>query len=200
MIKKRKFFPSVHSIERAREYFGINELHAVDFVTDLARESKFLMVQPDTKRRIVYNEEHDVKLVLGPSDNTVITILPPGKRKQSDASLPKLIAVDKAARHNPIIAAASATIQRELTKARRQFTREYRVLTEEIAVIGLEIAQLSLNKARARSPITQRHITDKVSEIHARQTQLAEQRKQLEAEYSAIKTEAQAFIGEAVTS
>lgn len=194
MAKKRKFFPTVHSIERAREYFGINELHAVDFVCQLAEASKFLMVQPDTKRRIVYNEEYDVKLVLGSGNNNVITILPPGKHKQADANLPKFNPTG-----NPILVVAHATIQRELTKAQRQFTREYRKLTEEIAVIGLEIAQLALNKARARSPITQGHIQRKIDELHAQATRIDGEKSVLEAQFQAMKSEVSGLIGTEVS-
>lgn len=193
-LRKLKFRPTVHAIERMRDYFGTKEIHAMDYANELMQGAQHVKTQPDG-RNVFKSVVQDVMLVIG-DGNAIITILPPpGRGKNNAYSEPVQQAYNTA---NPILAAASATIKRELTKARRQFTREYRVLTEEIAVVGLEIAQLSLNKARARSPITQRHITEKVSEIHARQTQLAEQRKQLEAEYSAIKTEAQAFIGEGV--
>ena len=203
-LRKLKYRPAAHAIERLREYFGVKEIHALDFSNDSMVGAQFVTTQTDG-RRLYKNDELDVMIVVA-EDNTIITYLPaPDKRREIErtgkpislatASTPSIPEPVRIKQGNAIIAAAHATIQRELAKARRQFTREYRSLTEEIAVVGLEIAQLSLNKARARSPITQRHITDKVSEIHAKQTQLAEQRKRLEAEYSAIKTEAQQFIG-----
>ena len=206
-LRKLKYRPAAHAIERLREYFGVKEIHALDFVNDVMQKAQFVTTQTDG-RRLFKNDELDVMIVVAP-DNTIITFLPAQeKRKEivrTGAPLPTNVAKakpeanEKPAR-NPVIAAARATIQRELAKSRRSFTREYRRLTEEIAVIGLEIARHSLNKARARSPITQQQIADKVAEIHAEQTRLAEQRKQLEAEYHAMKTEAQAFIGNEVTA
>lgn len=199
--RKLKYRPAAHAIERLREYFGVKEIHALDFSNDSMVGAQFVTNQADG-RRLYKNDELDVMIVVA-EDNTIITYLPAlDKRREIERTgkpLNPVItqAIPKAVTSptNTIIAAAHATIQRELAKARRSFTREYRRLTEEIAVIGLEIAQHSLNKARARSPITQQQIAEKVTEIHAEQTRLAEQRKRLEAEYRAAKSEAQQFIG-----
>ncbi|MET3658476.1 hypothetical protein [Sporosarcina psychrophila] len=199
-LRKLKYRPAAHAIERLREYFGVKEIHALDFSNESMVKAQFVTNQTDG-RRLYKNDDLDVMIVVA-EDNTIITYLPaPDKRREIKRTGKPLNPAVKTQEtlvsigNNPVIAAAHATIQRELAKARRSFTREYRRLTEEIAVIGLEIARHSLNKARARSPITQQQITEKVSEIHAEQTQLAEQRKQLETEYRAIKTEAQQFIG-----
>lgn len=186
-----RYNPSVHAVERIREYFGIMEEGAKSFINEAMRKAKYVTTQRDGN--LVYKyEDKDAMIVVDAKTNVIITVLPPSGKGKRNGTSEGFRPLDVS---NEILAAAHTTIKRELAKARRQFTREYRMLTEEIAVIGLEIAQLSLNKARARSPITQQHITDKVSEIHARQTQLAEQRKQLKAEYRSTKTEAQAFLG-----
>lgn len=189
MSKKRKFFPTVHSIERAREYFGVNELRAVDFVNDLAEKAVHLMIQPDTKRRITYNEEHDVKLVLGPNDNTVITILPPGKQKQPEVSPPKAVTVT-----NYIIEKARTTIQREIAKTKRQFTREFRTLAERQALVQIEIAQLTLNKARAKNPNTQARIQANIDVALGLFDEIGSAISELQAEFERTKREAQAFL------
>lgn len=183
-----KYNPTVHAVERIRQYFGVMEEHAKQFANELMRAAKYVTTQADGK--LVYKHAgKDVMLVVNAETRTVITVLPPAGEGERNKAITSISVTN-----NAIIAAAHATIQRELAKARRSYTREYRKLTEEIAVIGLEIAHLSLNKARARSPITQRQISEKVAEIHAEQTRLADQRKRLEAEYQAAKTEAQAFI------
>lgn len=199
-LRKLKYRPAAHAIERLREYFGVKEIHALDFSNESMQKAQFVTNQADG-RRLYKNDELDVMIVVA-EDNTIITYLPAlDKRKEIKRTgkplSPIIPAIQSKAAPatNAIIAAAHATIQRELAKARRSFTREYRKLTEEIAVIGLEIAQHSLNKARARSPITQAQIAGKVTEIHAEQTRLAEQRKRLESEYRATKAEAQQFIG-----
>lgn len=201
--RKLKYRPAAHAIERLREYFGVKEIHALDFSNDSMVKAQFVTNQADG-RRLYKNDELDVMIVVA-EDNTIITYLPAldkrreivrtGKplnpvKAQVTQAIPKAVTSPT----NAIIAAAHETIRRELAKARRSFTKEYRKLTEEIAVIGLEIAQHTLNKARARSPITQQQITEKVAEIHAEQTRLAEQRKRVEMEYRAMRAEAQAFI------
>lgn len=192
--RKLKYKPSVHAVERLREYFGVKEIHAVDFVNDLMRDAQYVLTQ-DSGRLLYKNEEHDVMVVIGPHDKSIITVLPSQEKRkeieQGEQETPKIAPSD-----NVFLTTFRTTIKRELAKARRQFVREYRKLTEDIAVIGIEIAQLNLNKARARSPITQEQIASKISEIHAEQTKLAEQRKQLEAQFSAMKSEVSGLISE----
>ncbi|MBO0602740.1 hypothetical protein I2483_13815 [Sporosarcina sp. E16_3] len=185
-IKPLKYRPSVHAIERLREYFGTSEIHATDYANELMVGAQFVeMAQKG--RRVFKSVVEDVMLVIG-EGGVIITVLPPpGKGKNNAYTMHE-------GRLSDVIKAA---VQRELTKARRTFTREYRAITEEIAVIGMEIAQLSLNKARARSPITQKHITDKVALIHARQEELAEDRKALKAEYQRLQDEAKTYAVEA---
>lgn len=194
-MKKRKYFPTVHSIERAREYFGVNELHAVDFVNDLAEASTFLMQQPETRRRIVYNEDYDVKLVLSSSDNTVITLLPPGKHEQRDVTAPKAMPVG-----NAIIEAAHATIKRELAKARRTFIAEFRKLKIEQAELGVEIAQANVNKVRCKAPHTQELIQQRIDASQTYYDVVGAKIERVQAEYNRTKTEAQAFLGTEVAS
>ncbi len=192
--RKLKYKPSVHAVERLREYFGVKEIHAVDFANDLMRDAQYVLTQ-DSGRLLYKNEEHDVMIVIGPHDKSIITVLPSQEKRkeieQGEKETSKITPSD-----NVFLTTFRTTVKRELAKARRQFVREHRKLTEEIAVIGLDIAQLTLNKARARSPITQEQIARKISEISSEQAKLTEQRKHLEAQFSAMKYEISGLISE----
>lgn len=183
-----KYNPSVHAVERIREYFDVQEDGAKRFINEAMRKSKYVTTQADGK--LVYkNAEHDAMIVVNATSNTVVTVLPPKGRGKSNAY------TLQETRFNGAI---TATIRREMAKARRAYVRETRRLSEEIAIIGLEIAQLTLNKARAKSPVTQRHISAKVADIHAEQERLAAIRKQADTEYKALRAEAAALIGQEV--
>lgn len=188
-----KYKPSVHAVERMREYLGTNEVHAVSFANELMDDAKYVLTQ-DSGRLLYKNESHDVMIVVGPHDNSIITVLPSQKKRKEIEQGSQPVETQVISNDNIFLTAFQTTVKRELTKARRQFVRESRKLTEEIAVIGLEIARLNLNKARARSPITQRQIADRVAKIHEEQTKLAEQRKQLEAQFRAMKSEVSGFV------
>lgn len=200
--RKLKYKPTVHAIERFREYFGTKEIHAVDFANEFMRKSQYVVTQSDG-RKIYKNEDYDAMIVVA-DDNAIVTVLPPagkGERNKSVTAVKEVLPEEPEVKpadikNNEFLASFQATVKRELAKAQRQFTREYRKLTEEIAIVGIDIAQLALNRARARSPITQKQITEKISEIHAEQTKLAEQRKQLEAQFKAMKSEVSGFVAE----
>jgi len=162
------------------------------------QSAQYVMNQPDG-RRIFQNDEYDTMVILAAKDNTIITVNPSAAKRKELAN-PKPVSKAQATNGNPVIAAAHATIKRELAKVRRSFTKEYRRLTEEIAVIGLEIAQLTLNMARARSPITQDLIQRKIDELHAEAGRKDGDKADKVAEYRAVKAEAQAYIGETVTT
>ena len=201
--RKLKYRPAAHAIERLREYFGVKEIHALDFSNDVMQKAQFVTTQTDG-RRLYKNDELDVMVVVA-QDNTIITYLPaPEKRREiertgaplSTETTPKpngLFTGD-----NAFLTSFQTVIQRELTKAQRQFTREYRKLAESIAVIGLEIAQLTLNKARARSPITQGHIQRKIDELHAQAVRMDSEKGELEAQFRAMKSEVSGLIGTGV--
>lgn len=178
--RKLKYIPSTHAIERFREYFGTKEIHAVDFANDLMKSASFVVTQPDG-RRLFKNEEYDTMVVIGAKDNTIITVLPSqDKRKeitQPSEDLPNVVTVvkPKVNGYNAIIEKARVVIGREIAKARKQFTTESRKLTLTEAEIGVEIAQLTLNKARAKNPLTQASIDAKINELeNVRQAVFAE--------------------------
>lgn len=182
-ITSGKYNPSVHAVERIRQYFGIMEDGAKSFVNEAMRKAKYVTTQRDGN--LVYKyEDKDAMIVVDDKTNVVITILPPnGKGKHNKTDSLKL------SQDNVFISAFQATIKRELTKARRIYIRETRSLAEEIAVLGVDIAQLTLNKARARSPITQGHIQRKIDELHAEAVRKDDEKVELEAQFRAMKSE-----------
>lgn len=195
--RKLKYRPAGHAIERLREYFGVKEIHALDFANDTMDKAQFVTSQTDG-RRIYKNDELDVMIVVA-EDNTIITYLPaPEKRREIERTgkpltvqvSPKEIPTD-----NVFLTSFQAVVKRELSKARRLYIREYRRLTEEIAVIGVDIAQLTLNKARARSPITQEHIQRKIDDLHAEAVRMDDAKGELESQFRAMKSEVSEFVG-----
>lgn len=199
----RNYYPTKHAIEQAQERLGKDAEQAKNHLVQLMQTAAFQGIG-SRGARIYDHYKSRTRLVLAEKTDTIITVYPmdtdkgdaPVERVPIDSEMTSIPSIPEATETKPklsqdnvFISAFQAIIKRELTKARRNYVREYRKLTEEIAVIGLEIAQLNLNKARAKSPVTQGHITDKVSEIHAIQTELAEQRKQLEAQFRAMKSE-----------
>lgn len=200
--RKLKYMPSTHAIERFREYFGTKEIHAVDFANDLMANAKFVMLQPgqdgQTPKRIFKNEERDVMIVVDEKRDTIITVLPSQDKRKEIANpvLAQAIVITKATpAGNAIIAAAHATIQRELAKARRSFTTELRKLKIEQAELGVEIAQATVNKVRCMAPHTQALIQARIDAMQTYYNAVGAKIAKESAEYSRIKTEAQAFIG-----
>lgn len=202
-LRKLKYRPAAHAIERLREYFGVKEIHALDFSNDSMEKAQFVTTQTDG-RRLYKNDELDVMIVVA-DDNTIITYLPaPEKRREIKRTGKPLIppakpqATQTIPTTNAIIAAAHATIKRELTKARRSFTAEVRKLKIEQAELGVEIAQAAVNKARCMAPHTQALIQERIDAMQTYYDVVGAKIAKESAEYSRVKAEAQAFIGEAV--
>lgn len=196
--KTAQYMPTVHAIERFREYYGVKEIYAIDFANELMADAHFIMSQPDG-RRIYQNDEYDTMVALDPKVNRIITVLPSAeKRKEIEAKATPT--VRKAIGNNAIIVAAHETIKRELAKARRNFTTEYRKLKIEQAELGVEIAQATVNKIRCKAPHTQELIQVRIDAAQEYYAVVGAKIEQVQAEYSRMKTEAQAFLGESVTS
>lgn len=203
-LRKLKYRPAAHAIERLREYFGVKEIHALDFSNESMVGAQFVTNQADG-RRLYKNDELDVMIVVA-EDNTIITYLPAlDKRREIERTgkplNPVLAQVTQAipkavtSPTNAIIVAAHATIQRELAKARRSFTTELRKLKIEQAELGVEIAQATVNKVRCMAPHTQALIQEKIDAMQTYYDVVGAKIAQESAEYSRIKTEAQQFIG-----
>lgn len=182
--------PTVHAIERFREYYGIKEVNAIDFANEIMADAHYIMKQPDGKR-IYQNDEYDSMIALDPKVDRIITVLPSAEKRKEIESRE----VNPYSGDNVFLSAFQSTVKRELSKARRLYIREYRRLTEEIAVIGVDIAQLTLNKARARSPITQEHIQRKIDDLHAEAVRMDGDKGELEAQFRAMKSEVSGLIG-----
>lgn len=204
--RKLKYMPSTHAIERFREYYAVKEIYAVDFANELMQTAQFVMNQPDG-RRIYQCDEHDTLVILAAKDNTIITVNPSAEKRKAIANptiTPQLAQAIKAqavaSPTNAIIAAAHATIQRELAKARRIFTSELRKLQIEQAELGVEIARASVNKARCMAPHTQALIQERIDAMQTYYDVVGAKIAKESAEYSRVKSEAQAFIGETATS
>lgn len=199
-LRKLKYKPSVHAVERMREYLGIKEIHAVDFANELMVDAQFVLRQ-DSGRRLFKNDKHDVMIVLDAVKNTLITILP-SQEKRKEIAEPAQIKEETPAveaGNNPVINAARSTVQRELTKARRLFTRETRALKLEIAEIGVEIAQAVVNKVRCKHPATQAIIQRNIDALQANSDSLTTELESKQAAYTQMRREAAEFIGEEVT-
>lgn len=191
--KLTQYMPTTHAIERFREYFGVKEIYAIDFSNEIMADAHFIMKQPDGKR-IYQNEAYDAMVVLDPKVDRIITVLPSAeKRKEIEANVTPT--VRKAIGDNPVIAAAYETIKRELTRARRSFTTEYRKLKIEQAELGVEIAQATVNKIRCKAPHTQALIQARIDAAQTYYDVVGSKIERVQAEYSRMKTEAQAFIG-----
>lgn len=187
-----RYKPSTHAIERFREYYDVKEIYAIDFANELMGDAHFIMKQPDG-RRIYQNDEHDTMIVLAPETDIVITINPsPVKRKEIEA---RTKGVSLIAFNNPVLAAAHATIKRELAKARRTFIGEYRKLKIEQAELGVEIAQANVNKVRCKAPHTQELIQQRIDASQTYYDVVGTKIDRVQAEYNRTKTEAQAFLG-----
>ena len=191
-LRKLKYKPSVHAVERMREYLGIKEIHAVDFANKLMVDAQFVLRQ-DSGRRLFKNDKHDVMIVLDAVKNTLITILP-SQEKRKEIAEPTQVKEETAV-NNPVISAARATIQRELAKARRLFTRETRALKLEIAEIGVEIAQAVVNKVRCKNPSTQAIIQRNIDALQANSDNLTAELESKQAAYTQMRQETAEFIG-----
>jgi hypothetical protein len=166
-----KYNPSVHAVERIRQYFGIMEDSAKNFANQLMESAKYVTTQTDGK--CVYKHDaKDVMIVVDTKKNVIVTVLPPNGEGNNTK---QVVVKPKVSGYNAIIEKAREVITKEIAKARRQFTKETRKLTLTEAEIGFEIATLALNKARARNPLTQASIEAKINELEqGRQAVFAE--------------------------
>lgn len=207
-LRKLKYRPESHAIDRLLEFFGVKEIHAADFINDVMKSAEHVTTQTDG-RRLFKNDGFPAMLVVA-KDNGIVTVLPSPeiRRKVKRTGTPvttwvtargnlKVTTVKTVENspNNAIITAARVTIQRELTKARRIFTREYRTLKLEIAELGVEIAQASVNLVRCKHPGTQTIIQRKIDELQANSENLNEVLADKQSEYDRMRREAAEFIG-----
>lgn len=171
------FNPSVHSVERVRERFGILEENAKQFVNELMATAKYVTTQPDGK--VVYkNSDRDTMIVVDERSNTIVTVLPPAHIKHQIKS------------NNAFYKNICTTVEREVAKYKRRFTKEFRALAEQQALVQLEIAQLTLNKVRCKAPHTRDKIQENIDMYLEKFDHLGTQLTVITNEFERIKAEA----------
>lgn len=187
-----KYNPSYHAIERARQRFGIAEEHAKNWYNQLMENAIYVSTQPDGK--VMYKHAgKDTIIVVDDTKKVIVTILTPhNEYVQQTQEVSKTFT--QSLDNNAIISKARDVIKRELSKFRRQFTKETRLLTIEHAELNVEIAQLTLNKARAKSPITQDFIQAKIFALQGRAAAINERLTELSDEYEQVRKQAETFI------
>lgn len=198
-LRKLKYRPAAHAIERLREYFGVKEIHALDFSNETMVNAKFVTTQTDG-RRLYKNDELDVMIVVA-EDNTIITYLPaPEKRREIERTGKPLSikSTEYISKSQRLSDAITATVRREIAKARRTFTATTRTLSEQHALLQIEIGKLTLNKVRCKHPGTQAIIQRKIGAITTQMESLASDIERTESEYKALRAEAAALIGQEV--
>lgn len=198
-LRKLKYRPAAHAIERLREYFGVKEIHALDFSNETMVNAKFVTTQTD-RRRLYKNDELDVMIVVA-EDNTIITYLPaPEKRREIERTGKPLSikSTEYISKSQRLSDAITATVKREIAKARRTFTATTRALSEQHALLQIEFGKLNLNKVRCKHPATQAIIQRKIGAITTQMETLASDIERTESEYKALRAEAAALIGQEV--
>ena len=171
-----------HAIDRAVERLGKERCHARGYLQQLMQTAVY--TGDSGKGRIFDHYKTRTRLVLDRTHDTVITVY------SMDADKPSALPID----NNAIISKARDVIKRELSKFRRQFTKETRSLTIECAELNVEIAQLTLNKARAKSPITQDYIQAKIFALQGRAAAINERLTEMADEYEQVCKQAESFI------
>lgn len=188
--RKLKYRPSVHAIERMREYFGTKEIHAVDYANELMQGAQFVRTQPDGKH-VFKSVKQDVMLVIG-ANHAVVTVLPPpGRGKNNANTTPESPIITQP---NVFTDAIKATIARELRKAQTLFKRSYRQHTLKLADVNLEIAELFRNKVRCKHPGTQDIIQQQIDVLQAESERLNDAIETQEREFRAIEEEASLYL------
>lgn len=191
-LRKLKYRPTVHAIERMREYFGTKEIHAVDYANELMKGAQFVTTQPESGRKVYKSIVQDVMIVVGATDNAIITILPSQEmRKEVESPKPVSVQVLQSGALTDVI---RATIERELRKARRTFKRSYRQYTLELAKLNVKIAESKLNKVRCKHPGTQAIIQAQIDALEAEAKSLQDAMSTQESEYRAIEAEASVYL------
>lgn len=183
-----KYNPSVHAVERTRQYFGIMEEHAKNFVNQLMASAMYVTTQSDGKA-VYKHAGKDVMLVVDTKQNVVVTVLPPnGEGNNTKAAV-------KQSAHNAIIDKARETIKRELSKASRQFTTDTRKLTLFEAELGLDIARLTVNKAKCKAPHTKALLQERINELEIGRQSVAKQLETVADRFEQMRKDAEQYIG-----
>lgn len=182
-----KYNPSVHAVERTRQYFGIMEEHAKNFVNQLMASAMYVTTQSDGKA-VYKHAGKDVMLVVDTKQNVVVTVLPPnGEGNNTKATV-------KQSAHNAIIDKARETIKRELSKASRQFTTDTRKLTLFEAELGLDIARLTVNKAKCKAPHTKVLLQERINELEIGRQAVAKQLQTVKDHFNRILKESESYL------
>src|SRR5690606_23228774 len=146
-----KYNPSVHAVERVRQYFGVMEDSAKNFVNQLMGVAKYVTTQADGKH-VYKHEGKDAMLVVDTKTNTIITVLPPhGKGLRNHANIDTSIL-------KPIF-------DREYRRIKREVTRNVRQHELAIAQLTVEMGERMIAYARARNPKTRDLIQRDIDEI-----------------------------------
>lgn len=183
-----KYNPSVHAVERVRQYFGIMEENAKNFVNQLMTSAKYVTTQVDGKA-VYKHDGKDVMIVVDTNRNVIVTVLPP----HGEGNNTKPVAVKPSA-YNAIIEKARETIKRELTKASRQFTTETRALAVFEAELGVDIARLTLNKAKCKAPHTKAMIQERINELEVGRQAVAKQLQTVAERFEQMRKDAEGYL------
>lgn len=182
-----------HAIEQSIERLGRKESTARN---DLFQRMQTATYQGRTSMgRIFDHYESRTRFVLALDKDTVITVYSMDTAKGEIPCERVKIAGEITGASNAILAAAHATIKRELAKARRTFIAEFRKLKIEQAELGVEIAQATVNKVRCKAPHTQELIQQRIDASQTYYDVVGTKIERVQAEYNRTKTEAQAFLG-----
>ncbi len=178
-----------HAAEQAVNRLGQKPEHAKQTLLQRMQVARFQGETHDT--RIFDHLKSRTRLILAKDKDVVITVysLDSEKPEKDYGMKPKVKG------YNAIIEKARVVIQRELAKARRQFTTEARKLTLTEAELGVEIAQLTLNKARAKNPLTQASIQSRINELEIGRQAVAKQLQTVADRFEQMRMESEQFIG-----
>lgn len=187
---------TAHAVERAVERLGRKREHAANEL--IQRMQTAVYVGTSGHGRIFDHYRTRSRIVVDKTRDIVVTVYSMDTDEEGNPVIrTPLVPIHSSS--NVILAAAHATIKRELAKARRSFTAELRKLKIEQAELGVEIAQAIANKARCKAPHTQTIIQQRIDAMQTYHDVVGAKIAEETAEYSRVKTEAQAFIGEGVS-
>lgn len=189
----KKYEITRHAVDQAVERLGKQRANASNDIQMLMQTAVYQGITGTG--RVFDHHPSRTRMILAREIDRVITVYSMDSRKEGTSEGFRPLDVS-----NEILAAAHATIKRELTKARRRFTSEYRKLQIEQAELGVEIAQAHVNKARCKAPHTQALIQARIDATQEYYDAVQAKIDGLQTEYSRTKTEAQAFLGSEVTS
>ncbi|HEX3072386.1 MAG TPA: hypothetical protein VHP30_02120 [Ignavibacteriales bacterium] len=182
----KKYAVTTHAIDRAVERLGRNRQYASN---DLVQRMQTAVFQGEVAQGRIYDHlPSRTRLILDKTEDKIITVYSMDTQKETEVT-------PKQTPYNAIIEKARVVIKRELTKARRQFTTEKRKLTLSEAELGVEIAQLTLNKARAKNPLTQASIQAKIDELENGRQALLTQLNTVVSRFEQMRKDAESYIG-----